>query len=127
MVAKRETLFALPQIGLFLFLSPEGGAVEWSLWLEIIKQYGPIVGLFLGLIFWQTRWINRLLRENRDAYLGEISRMHEREKMLLARLLGPQPSSLEQPRISEVMAEVEQRTIEGRTEPDDDGEGDSKP
>lgn len=68
--------------------------------LDLLREYGPLVGILLGFIWWQARWINRLLDRHERAYTGEIERMHEREKVLLGRLLGEQPSSQKLPNVS---------------------------
>lgn len=69
--------------------------------IELAKQYGPLAAVLLAFIWWQARWINRLLDRHERAYTGEISRMHEREKLLLERLLGHQPSSLSSPSLQD--------------------------
>lgn len=75
-------------------------SIPWlDTWLEIVKQYGPIVGLFLAFIWWQSRQISDLIDELKDSYQGEIDRMHEREHRFLDYFLGPQASSDDMPEL----------------------------
>lgn len=71
-------------------------------WLELLKQYGPLLGLFLGLIVWQAHQINRLLDRNSSIYEEEIKRLAEVQNRLLAHVLGPQASSSESPTIKQL-------------------------
>jgi hypothetical protein len=71
-------------------------------WLELLKQYGPLLGLLLGFIVWQAHQINRLLDRNSSIYEGEIKRLAEVQNRLLAHILGPQPSSTESPTIKQL-------------------------
>lgn len=83
--------------------------LEWHAWLEILKQYGPVVGLLLGFIIWQTVWINKLLDRHEKAYSGEIQRMSGQMNKLLEHVLGKQPSSTDAPKVKELVAEAEDK------------------
>jgi hypothetical protein len=72
--------------------------------LDLVKEYGPIVGVLLVFIGWQAHWINKLLDRHEKAYSGEIERMHEREKLLLGKLLGEQPTSQDIPDIEHILS-----------------------
>ena len=84
--------------------------MEWSQWLAAIKQYGPVAGVLAAYVFWQARWIDRLLDRHEKAYTGEIDRMHQQMNKLLAHVLGPQPSSASTPTMEEIMKAVESIT-----------------
>ena len=84
-----------------------GPSLDWSTWWEILKEYGPILGLFIAFIIWQSRKIDQLLDRHEKAYSGEISRMDAHLKRLLDHILGPQPSSTEMPTIPELIADAE--------------------
>lgn len=83
----------------------EGVLLEWQQWLAILKQYGPFVGLLLGFIYWQARWINKLLDRHERVSKAEIERMDRQMTKLLDHVLGPQPSSSASPTIAELKAE----------------------
>lgn len=76
--------------------------MDWNYWAMLLKQYGPITGLFVGLIIWQTIQIDRLLKRNSDIYDAEIKRLAEVQKQLLAHILGPQSSSATSPTIKQL-------------------------
>jgi hypothetical protein len=76
--------------------------VEWTTWVSLLKQYGPIVGLFVGFIIWQTTQINKLLDRNAAIYESEVKRLADVQTMLLTHLLGPQPSSTTSPTIKQL-------------------------
>jgi hypothetical protein len=77
-------------------------ALDITQWLQILKDYGPVVGILLGFIFWQSRWINKLLDRHEAAYKGEIERMHQHMNRLLEHALGPQPSSKDAPSVKQL-------------------------
>lgn len=82
-------------------------------WLQVLKEYGPVVGALVVFIVWQMTWINKLLDRNERAYMGEIHRMHERETMLLRHILGEQPSSTDMPPADALMKQAEGLSPEG--------------
>jgi hypothetical protein len=71
-------------------------------WLALLQQYGPLTGLLLAFIIWQSLQINRLLDRNSSIYEGEIKRLAEVQNRLLSHVLGPQPSSSESPTIKQM-------------------------
>lgn len=71
-------------------------------WLTLLQQYGPLVGLLLAFIIWQSHQIKSLLDKNSAIYDGEIKRLSEVQNRLLAHILGPQPSSTESPTIKQL-------------------------
>lgn len=93
--------------------------LDWSTWWEILKEYGPILGLFIAFIIWQSKKIDQLLDRHEKAYSGEITRMDAHLTRLLNHILGPQPSSTEMPTIPELIADAEgKKEIEGMSEGD---------
>jgi hypothetical protein len=87
--------------------------VDWSEWLTVLKQYGPIIGLFVGLFIWQTIQINRLLDRNSSIYDAEIKRLADVQTQLLTHILGAQPSSMASPTIKQLK--------DGASKPDEEG------
>lgn len=81
--------------------------MDWSAWLGLLKQYGPVAGPLLAFIWWQSTWINRLLDRHEKAYSGEIQRMHEHMSALLQHVLGKQPSSQNMPTIKDMISDAE--------------------
>ncbi len=75
---------------------------SWSQLILALKQYGPIVSIFVVFIIWQTRRIDHLLDRNTSIYEAEIKRLADVQDRLLNKLLGPQPSSSAAPTIQEV-------------------------
>jgi hypothetical protein len=82
--------------------------LEISHWITLLKQYGPLVGLFLGFIIWQTRKIDQLLNRNSAIYEAEIKRMADTQERLLSNLLGEQPSSSGAPTVRELHEQTKQ-------------------
>lgn len=76
--------------------------MELEYWLDLIKHYGPLAGLFLVVLVWQMRKIDQLLDRNSSIYESEIRRLAEVQEKLLERLLGPQPSSSGAPTVRDV-------------------------
>jgi hypothetical protein len=76
--------------------------VEWTSWIALLKQYGPLGGLFIGYVIWQTVQINKLLDRNSAIYEGEIARLATVQQQLLTHILGPQPSSTALPNIKDL-------------------------
>ncbi len=74
----------------------------WSQIIQALKQYGPIIALFVLFIAWQARKIDQLLDRNSSIYDAEIKRLAEVQERLLTKILGPQPSSSTAPTIQEV-------------------------
>lgn len=87
--------------------------MDWSEWLAVLKQYGPITGLFVGLFIWQTIQINRLLERNSSIYDAEIKRLADVQTQLLAHILGPQPSSTASPTIKQLQDSASKPNQEG--------------
>ncbi len=75
---------------------------QWTQWLEILKEYGPIAGLFLAFIYWQARRIDKLIEKNASIYQEEINRMAKVQDRLLNQLLGPQSSSSNAPSVEQL-------------------------
>ena len=65
--------------------------LELTYWLQLLKQHGPLVGLFIAFIIWQSRKIDQLLERNSKIYDGEIARLAHVQDVLLTKLLGLQP------------------------------------
>lgn len=82
--------------------------MDWAQWLLLLKQYGPLVGLFLGLVILQSIWINKLLDRNSSIYDAEIRRLAEVQERLLTHILGTQPSSASAPTIQALKDGVKQ-------------------
>ena len=76
--------------------------MDWGKWLQLIQQYGPLVGLFVGFIIWQTQQSNRLLQQNSTIYEAEIKRLSDVQDRLLTHALGPQPSSTSAPLVKQL-------------------------
>lgn len=70
----------------------------------LLKQYGPVVGVLIAFIVWQSRKIDQLLDRHEKAYSGEIERMSQHMGRLLDHVLGPLPSSTEAPTMGEIRA-----------------------
>jgi len=87
--------------------------VDWSKWLQLIQEYGPLVGLFVGFIIWQTFQINRLLERNSAIYDAEIKRLAEVQSWLLSHVLGPQPSSFAAPSVRQLKDDAKQLENKG--------------
>ena len=96
--------------------------MRFGRWLELIQQYGPLVGLLLVFIYWQARRIERLLDKNAKIYEAEIERMAKVQNRFLNQLLGPQPSSAGAPSI-EAIKEASERLGEERTKPEGGNDG----
>lgn len=79
--------------------------MDLTKWLELFKQYGPVLGLLLGWIVVQSMWINKLLDRHEKAYTGEIERMHGQMNKLLEHVLGKQPSSVDSPSVKQLDAD----------------------
>jgi hypothetical protein len=83
--------------------------LDFAQWVQLLKQYGPVVGLLLAFVFWQTRQINRLLEKNSAMYEAEIARMAKVQEQLLERLLGAvQPSSGVSPSVEKLKENARQ-------------------
>lgn len=76
--------------------------MEIARWIELLKQYGPLIGLFVAFIIWQSHEIHGLLDKNSAIYEAEIKRMAEVQDRLLTKFLGIQPSSSESRSIQEM-------------------------
>ena len=68
----------------------------------VIRLAILLVGALLFFIWWQARWINKLLTRHEGIYKAEIERMSETQKLLLGRVLGEQPSSQNVPTVAEL-------------------------
>ena len=62
-------------------------------WAGLIQEYGPIVGVLLLFIYWQSRQISNLLERNSKIYDAEIDRMAKVQDRLLGRVLGHSAAS----------------------------------
>lgn len=82
--------------------------MDWAQWVLLLKQHGPLVGLFLGLVILQSVWINRLLDRNSSIYDAEIKRLAEVQEKLLSHILGTQQSSISVPTIQALKDGVKQ-------------------
>jgi len=65
--------------------------------LAALKQYGPVIGLLLPFVWWQSRKIDQLLDKNAAVYEAEITRMSQVQDRLLSRLIGEPASSAASP------------------------------
>lgn len=74
----------------------------WSQAFEILKHYGPITALFLIYVAWQARKIDQLIDKNSSIYDAEIKRLADVQQLLLAKLIGTQPTSSSSPTVQEV-------------------------
>jgi hypothetical protein len=89
---------------------------DWSAFLTVLKQYGPLLGLLLFFIFWQWRQIQKLLESNSKIYEGHIKSLQETQDRLLTHLIGPRPSSLAAPTVEQITA-----TASGRNPKESEG------
>jgi len=80
---------------------------DWGKWLQLIQQYGPLVGLFVGFTVWQTQQISKLLQQNSTIYEAEIKRLSGVQDRLLTHALGPQPSSTSAPLVEQLRDRTE--------------------
>lgn len=76
--------------------------IEWSSYLNLVKQYGPVIAALLVLIWWQWRQIEKLLERNAAIYESHIKSLYETQGRLLDKLIGPQPSSQSAPTIKDL-------------------------
>ena len=67
--------------------------------MQLLKQYGPVVGLLLFMIYLDWRRIDKLLDRNSQIYESHVKELYETQKWLMTKLIGPQPSSTEVPTI----------------------------
>lgn len=83
--------------------------MDFAHWFQLLKQYGPVVGLLLAFVIWQAWQIHSLLEKNAAIYEAEIARMAKVQDQLLERLLGVvQPSSVKSPSVNELKENVKQ-------------------
>lgn len=71
--------------------------LAWSELLAVLKQYGPVVGILLAYVWWQSRKIDQLLDKNAAIYEAEIARMSQVQDRLLSKLIGEPTSSASSP------------------------------
>jgi hypothetical protein len=76
--------------------------MAWSQFLQLLKEFGPVVGALLLIVFFQTRRIDHLLDRNEKIYEEHIKNLWETQKQLLTRLLGPQESSQDFPTVDDL-------------------------
>lgn len=68
--------------------------MDLAQFLLLLKQYGPLVGALIFLLWWFTRRIDGLLDRNATIYEGHIQHLWETQQRLLMTVLGAQESSL---------------------------------
>jgi hypothetical protein len=76
--------------------------MDLSQLLQLLKQYGPVVGLLLLHVWWLTRRIDSLLERNTKIYDSHIQHLWETQQRLLTAVLGPQVSSGQSPTVDEL-------------------------
>ena len=84
-----------------------GDALAWSEVLSVLKQYGPVVGILLAYVLWQSRKIDQLLDKNSAIYEGEIQRMSEVQDRLLTKLIGAPGTSTSSPTVDQLKLGLE--------------------
>ena len=82
-----------------------GAATLVQLW-QLAKQYGPVVGLLLALIFWLSWRLDKVMDRNAQVYEAHIKQLSEIQNWLLTKIIGPQPSSTGQPTIQQMKETV---------------------
>ena len=76
--------------------------MDWTALINLAKQYGPTAAVLLVIIYWQWRHIDKLIERNASIYEKHIKNLSETQNWLLAKLIGPQPSSSESPTMEEL-------------------------
>lgn len=89
--------------------------MDWVRIGELLKQYGPLVGLLLVIVLYQSFQINRLLDRLRSVQDDEIKRLADVQDRLLTALIGPQSSSATAPDVKKL--------ADGNRQPTDKNEG----
>ena len=84
--------------------------MEYAQLLQLLKQYGPVVGLLLLHVWWLTRRIDALLDRNSKIYEGHIEHLWKTQERLMTSILGSQPSSEAAPTIEQ----LKQKAIESK-------------
>lgn len=76
--------------------------MNWPELLSVLKQYGPVVGILLAYVWWQSRKIDQLLDKNAAIYEAEIQRMSQVQDRLLNKLMGDPGSSALSPTVDQL-------------------------
>ena len=74
--------------------------------MSLLKEYGPLVGIVIAYVWWQSRKIDQLLDKNSAIYEAEIQRMSEVQDRLLTKLIGQPPSSTLSPTVDQMKLEL---------------------
>jgi hypothetical protein len=83
--------------------------LDWTAFVNLIKQYGPTIAALFVVIWWQWRHIDKLLERNAAIYESHIKSLYETQTRLLDKLLGPQPSSQTLPTMEQLKAVASNR------------------
>jgi hypothetical protein len=81
--------------------------VTWPELLAVLKQYGPVVGILLAYVWWQSRKIDQLLDKNASIYEAEIVRMSQVQDRLLSHLIGVPTSSTSSPTAEQLTLHID--------------------
>lgn len=73
----------------------------------MLKQYGPVVGILLAYVLWQSRKIDQLLDKNSAIYDAEIARMSQVQDRLLTKLIGAPGTSASSPTVDQLKLGLE--------------------
>ena len=76
--------------------------MSWTELLTVLKQYGPVVGILLAYVWWQSKKIDQLLDKNAAIYEAEINRMGQVQERLLTKLIGEPTSSATVPTVDQM-------------------------
>lgn len=76
--------------------------MELTQFLALLKQYGPLLGLFLFYVYWSSKRIDSLLERNSKIYDDHIQHLWETQNQLLTALLGAQGSSQTAPTVDDL-------------------------
>lgn len=87
--------------------------MDWGQLLNLLKQYGPTVGILLLIIYSQWRHIDKLLERNAAIYEAHIKALYETQDRLLTQLIGPRTSSQTLPTMKELKAAAKENGPQG--------------
>jgi hypothetical protein len=83
--------------------------MDLAQFLLLLKQYGPLVGALIFLLWWFTRRIDGLLDRNATIYEGHIQHLWETQQRLLMTVLGAQESSQAAPTVEDLKKAVAEK------------------